>query len=100
MSIDGDVRTGVLDTELTRRALRVVLDKTTEMADDVLRVPLHYYRDPKITEIEEAQILRRTPLAIVLQRASRQPERLRGAIGARRLAAGHPRQGRRQLTSS
>ncbi|WP_234825439.1 aromatic ring-hydroxylating oxygenase subunit alpha [Mycolicibacter senuensis] len=65
MTIDGHVRTGVLDTELTRRALRVVLDKTTEMAEDVLRVPLHYYRDPKITEIEEAQILRRTPLAIV-----------------------------------
>ncbi len=65
MTIDRDVRTGVLDTELTRRALRVVLDKTTDMADDVLRVPLHYYRDPKITEIEESQILRRTPLAIV-----------------------------------
>ncbi|MDX6502594.1 MAG: hypothetical protein QOG23_5858, partial [Blastocatellia bacterium] len=65
MTIDGDVRTGVLDIELTRRALGVVLDKTTEMADDLLRVPLHYYRDPKITEIEEAQILRRTPLAIV-----------------------------------
>src|ERR1700722_5070305 len=29
------------------------------------RVPLHYYRDPKITEIEESQILRRVPLAIV-----------------------------------
>lgn len=58
-------RTGALDTELTRRALRLVLDKTTDMADDVLRVPLHYYRDAKVTEIEEAQILRRTPLAIV-----------------------------------
>ncbi len=65
MTIDGDVRAGVLDSELTRRALRVVHDKTTEMAQDVLRVPLHYYRDPKITEIEESQILRRTPLAIV-----------------------------------
>jgi phenylpropionate dioxygenase-like ring-hydroxylating dioxygenase large terminal subunit len=42
-----------------------VLDKSTDLADDVLRVPLHYYRDPKITEIEESQILRRTPLAIV-----------------------------------
>jgi hypothetical protein len=49
MTIDGQLRTGVLDTELTRRALRVVLDKTTDMADDVLKVPLHYYRDPKIT---------------------------------------------------
>jgi choline monooxygenase len=65
VSIGEDVRTGVWDHELTRRALRVVLQKTTEMAEDVLRVPLHYYRDPKITEIEEAQILRRTPLAIV-----------------------------------
>ncbi|MGO9929788.1 MAG: aromatic ring-hydroxylating oxygenase subunit alpha [Mycobacterium sp.] len=65
MDTDEQVRTGALDTGLTRRALRVVLDKTTDMADDVLRVPLHYYRDPKITEIEEAQILRRTPLAIV-----------------------------------
>lgn len=63
--IDGDVRTGVWDTRLTQRALRIVLDKSTDLADDVLRVPLHYYRDPKITEIEESQILRRTPLAIV-----------------------------------
>ena len=53
------------DEELTRRALRHALDKTTDMADRELRVPLHYYRDPKITEIEESQILRRVPLAIV-----------------------------------
>src|SRR3954469_17003829 len=65
MTIDGNARVGVLDTQLTRRALRLVLDKATEMADDLLRVPLHYYRDAKITEIEETQILRRTPLAIV-----------------------------------
>lgn len=65
MTIDGRLRTGVNDTELTRRALQVVLDKTTDMADDVLKVPLHYYRDPKITEIEESQILRRTPLAVL-----------------------------------
>ncbi len=65
MATAGDVRTGVWDIELTRRALNVVRDKTTELADDVLRVPLHYYRDPKITEIEETQILRRTPLAII-----------------------------------
>lgn len=56
--IDGDVRTGVWDTRLTQRALRIVLDNSTDLADDVLRVPLHYYRDPKITEIEESQILR------------------------------------------
>ena len=53
------------DETLTRRALRHALDGTTDMAETVLRVPLHYYRDPKITEIEESQILRRVPLAIV-----------------------------------
>lgn len=54
-----------LTEDLTRRALRLVLDRTTDMAESTLRVPLHYYRDPKITEVEETQILRRTPLAIV-----------------------------------
>ena len=53
------------DESLTRRALQHALDSTTDMADAVLKVPLHYYRDPKITEIEESQILRRVPLAIV-----------------------------------
>lgn len=53
------------DEELTRRALRHALDGTTDMADRELKVPLHYYRDPKITEIEESQILRRVPLAVV-----------------------------------
>lgn len=53
------------DDELTRRALRHAVDGTTDMADRELKVPLHYYRDPKITEIEESQILRRVPLAIV-----------------------------------
>ncbi|OLP03638.1 (2Fe-2S)-binding protein [Mycolicibacterium porcinum] len=53
------------DEELTRRALRHAVDGTTDMAEAVLKVPLHYYRDPKITEIEESQILRRVPLAIV-----------------------------------
>src|SRR6476646_6812091 len=65
VTIDENVRTGVLDSELTRRALRGGLDKTTDMADDVLRVPLHYYRDSKLAELEETQILRRTPLAIL-----------------------------------
>jgi phenylpropionate dioxygenase-like ring-hydroxylating dioxygenase large terminal subunit len=53
------------DEALTRRALRHAIDGSTDMADSVLKVPLHYYRDPKITEIEESQILRRVPLAIV-----------------------------------
>ncbi|PEG61739.1 Rieske 2Fe-2S domain-containing protein [Mycolicibacterium boenickei] len=53
------------DEQLTRRALRHAVEGTTDMAEAVLKVPLHYYRDPKITEIEESQILRRVPLAIV-----------------------------------
>lgn len=53
------------DEELTRRALRHAVEKTTDMAARELRVPLHYYRDPKITEMEESQVLRRVPLAIV-----------------------------------
>jgi hypothetical protein len=65
ISNKSDVPTTDLNDELTRRALSIVLDKTTDMADDILKMPLHYYRDPKITEIEETQILRRTPLAIV-----------------------------------
>lgn len=54
-----------LDRSLTERGLELVNSATTDMADAVLRVPLHYYRDPKITELEESAILRRTPLAIV-----------------------------------
>lgn len=53
------------DEALTRRALAHALARTTDMAERELRVPLHYYRDPKITEIEESQVLRRVPLAIV-----------------------------------
>jgi choline monooxygenase len=53
MTIDHEVRAGgIRDTRLTERALRLVRDKTTEMADDVLRVPLRYYRDPEITALE------------------------------------------------
>lgn len=58
-------QTLLLNHDLTRRALRLALDKTTDMADDVLRVPLEYYSDPKLAEMEEALILRRTPLAIL-----------------------------------
>ena len=60
------------------------------MADRELKVPLHYYRDPKITEIEESQILRRVPLAIVPSAQIAGNERLRGPLRARRLAVGHP----------
>lgn len=66
MTIDHQIAgTTGLDRTLTERALGLVLNKTTDMADDVLRVPLHYYSDPKITEIEESAILRHTPLAIL-----------------------------------
>ncbi|MFD6455140.1 aromatic ring-hydroxylating oxygenase subunit alpha [Nocardia sp. NPDC055165] len=54
-----------LTEDLTRRALGLVLDHTTDMAPAPLRVPLHYYSDPKIAEVEQTQILRRTPLMIV-----------------------------------
>ncbi len=53
------------DEQLTRRSLRHALDKTTDMAERELRVPLRYYSDPKLTELEETRILRRVPLAIV-----------------------------------
>lgn len=53
------------DETLTRRGLQHALAGTTDMADGELKVPLHYYRDPKITEIEESQVLRRVPLAVV-----------------------------------
>ncbi len=53
------------DASLTMRGLRHALERTTDLADHELKVPLHYYRDPKITEVEESQILRRVPLAIV-----------------------------------
>lgn len=54
-----------LGRTLTERGLDLVNDNTTDMAESVLRVPLHYYRDPKIAEIEESAILRRTPMAVV-----------------------------------
>ncbi len=55
----------LLNEKLTRRALKAALDKTTDMAAQTLKVPLHYYNDPKLTEVEESQVLRRTPLAVV-----------------------------------
>ena len=35
------------------------------MADDILRVPLNYYNDDKLADIEESTILRRAPLAVL-----------------------------------
>ncbi len=53
-----------LDEQLTRRALDHVLAGTTDMAGDVLRVPLGYYRDPDVLRRERAEILEVTPLAL------------------------------------
>lgn len=71
------------DENLTDRALRHALDGTTDLANRELKVPLHYYRDPKITEIEESQILRRVPLAIVpsAQIASKNDFVVRSVLG-------------------
>ena len=71
------------DETLTDRALRHAVDGTTDLADRELKVPLHYYRDPKITEIEESQILRRVPLAIVpsAQIASKNDFVVRSVLG-------------------
>jgi nitrite reductase/ring-hydroxylating ferredoxin subunit len=50
--------------ELARRALALVDAGTTDIADDVLHVPLDYYRDPDRLAGERALCLR-TPLALV-----------------------------------
>ena len=50
--------------ELARRALALVDAGTTEMAEDVLHVPLDYYRDPERLAGERA-LCERTPLALV-----------------------------------
>jgi len=65
MVLAASIHASGTDETSTQRALRHALDGTTDFAERELRVPLHYYRDPKITEIEESQILRRVPLAIV-----------------------------------
>ena len=58
MALTTDTPVSGTDETLTRRGLRHALDGTTDLAERELKVPLHYYRDPKITEIEESQILR------------------------------------------
>jgi len=60
-----DAGTRLLDEELTRRALHRVTTGTTDMAPDVLRVPLEYYRDPEVLRREREEILELTPLALV-----------------------------------
>ena len=50
--------------QLTRRALALVSSGTTDMAADVLRVPLSYYRDEEVLRRERAEILEVSPLAL------------------------------------
>jgi phenylpropionate dioxygenase-like ring-hydroxylating dioxygenase large terminal subunit len=54
----------LLDEDLTGRALHLVLNGTTDLAPDVLRVPLSYYRDPDVLRREREQILEVAPLAL------------------------------------
>ncbi|MGW4368735.1 aromatic ring-hydroxylating oxygenase subunit alpha [Nocardia takedensis] len=54
-----------LNEELTRRALTLALAKDTDMAASTLKVPLRYYRDDDLAAVEEATILRRTPIAVL-----------------------------------
>lgn len=49
--------------EHVRRALALVDAHTTEMADEILTVPLGYYRDPTLAE-RERTLCRHTPLAL------------------------------------
>ncbi|MGV0625372.1 aromatic ring-hydroxylating oxygenase subunit alpha [Mycolicibacter minnesotensis] len=54
-----------LGPELTQRALRLVMGKATDMAASTLKVPLNYYGDDKLTELEHSMLLRRTPLPVL-----------------------------------
>ncbi len=54
-----------LDQRLTRRGLDLALGRTTDMAPATLPVPLDYYRDDKLTELEESTILRRVPIPVL-----------------------------------
>jgi phenylpropionate dioxygenase-like ring-hydroxylating dioxygenase large terminal subunit len=54
----------LLDDDLTRRALELVVKGTTDLAADVLRVPLRYYRDPEVLRRERKEILEVTPMAL------------------------------------
>lgn len=54
-----------LDWQLTGRALDLALSQTTDMAPDILRVPLSYYSDDTLRDLEESSILRRVPIAVL-----------------------------------
>src|SRR5580698_5604608 len=50
--------------DLVLRMLDLIEDGTTDLADEVLKVPLDYYRDPD-RFAREVELCRRTPLALV-----------------------------------
>ena len=54
-----------LDWQLTGRALDLALSQTTDRAPDILRVPLDYYSDDTLRDLEESSILRRVPIAVL-----------------------------------
>ena len=55
---------------LTAAALAHVRAGTTDLADDVLRVPLGYYTDPELFARERDDLLVTTPLPLVPSAAS------------------------------
>lgn len=65
-------RTGPQDPQLTKRALDHVRSGTTDMAQEVLEVPLDYYRDSGLFA-REHELLRRTPMALVASAQIPQP---------------------------
>lgn len=55
---------GARDPEVTRRIREHVLAGTTDLAPEVLSVPIRYYRDPELFA-RERQMLLTTPIAVV-----------------------------------
>jgi len=60
------VITAPVGPELLQRTLALVDAHTTEFAEDVLRVPLSYYRDPQVFERERSELCRHVPLALAV----------------------------------
>ncbi len=48
-----------------KRAIHIAENKTTDMADEPLRVPLHYYRNDALRISEREQIMSKTPLPVL-----------------------------------
>lgn len=54
-----------LGADLTRRGLALARANTTDLAPTTLRVPLNYYADDKLNELEQSSILRRVPIPVL-----------------------------------